>query len=1178
MTAIRSFNQFIRVVSEQLNHAKHVQIANNSEALTQLLLLALMSRTDNVGDSTWQPEQIVLVLPSDKELRKWDDFAKYSSNYPVLTMPHFSMWGKDKFSNRTYLRLQRLKALSSLTNVNSRHFVLTTPMGLSQLSMCKQEFIKGHLTLHVGDNRDQDDIVGFFEDLGYVCFPTVEEEGTFAVRGGIIDVWPVNQESPVRFEFVGDSIESIRIFSAENQRSITEFPVVSIAPSHEVIAPRQRRSEDIQKFFNLLIEQEIKASDRDGLIKAFQAGVKFTDFDLFAPIFRNGSHASLNYFSNQSLLVFPLSIDHTIKQYEGCYNEMKDAHSADLKSLRPTLNISEHFLKPEDFREALSSYKCIEFSNPFSVPSRQLFRFDTSLSRDDFPLGNVPSTELFEKWTSVFNEIINRQGGTVAVLAHEAGSLERIRSLLSSRPMQVRYDSSLLNQIGQQAALTNEVLLGKGDLCSPIWLEECNCLLIPEAAIFGVRQRKPKPPSAKLQGYLSSLAELKVSDLVVHVQHGIGRYEGMTSLIVNSVKSEFLIIAYHGNDKIYLPVDRLGQLQRYSGASDASSLPPLDKLGGGGWEKRKARVNDAIKEMAEQLLKVQAIRSTSKGYQYGIPDDTYTQFEAAFPYDETDDQLRAIQDVENDLISGKPMDRLICGDVGFGKTEIALRATMRTVLEGLQTLVVVPTTVLCHQHYRTFRARLEIHGVKVAHINRLTSAKRQAEILESLKNGTLDVLIGTHRLFSKDITPKRLGLLVIDEEQRFGVSHKEKLKQLRANAHVLTLSATPIPRTLHMAMLGLKDISILATPPQDRVSVRTYVSQFDDDIIINAINNEILRGGQVFFVHNRVEDIETVRLHLKKTIPSVDIRVAHGQMKEHHLESIFIDFIEQKFQVLLCTTIIESGVDIPNVNTMFVNRADRLGLAQLHQLRGRVGRSSVQAHAYFLTPPQIKLGQEAQERLAILASYQELGSGFEIARHDLELRGAGNLLGGEQSGHVTSVGLELYTNLLDQAIKQLQGVATEDAIDPEIKVSVSAFIPSTYIASEKLRLNFYKKLFVARDQDEIDQLYGEFEDRYGLFPSEVKILFKTAKLKVLLASLSCARLTQTSEFCELRFAGLNESQISHVVNTASRFPAVYRLTSDYRLLISIKQLTSPNLEQQLDFLDRLMSLLMNFVS
>jgi transcription-repair coupling factor (superfamily II helicase) len=1151
MAAVSGFDSLMRHAWQDLATRGRVQVAGSSESLTQLILLTLMTAGARPEDVTWTPRKLVVVLPTAKELGSWLAFTDQAAAYPGALLPYLSLWGNDRFINPSLARRQRVNALSRLAGGDAPAIVVTTLMGLGQLSLGRAAFRSASLRIAKGEEHDQDQLVAALEDLGYTRAQTVEEEATFAVRGGIVDVWPPSESDPARIEFIGDTVDSLRFFAATDQKSRHGAAALAIPPAYEALTPAATRKEDAQTLFNALLEQRVNPADRDGMLKAFQLGVRFPGFDLFGPLFRPESQAAVEYLDGDGVVVFPSGIESCLARYQEFYEAAEQAGAQDQAKGRPGLPAASHFLAPQALAERLEQTRYVELGNPYSSASVELYRLETSLIKEGAPPTHLAAADLFDRWARLFEEMLKKGEGAIAIVAHHDEQLDRIRNLLDHRDLPTVTDPTLFARIGHGDLPAGRIYLGKGELASHVWLEDRGLLVVPDPALFGGRPRKHKPASAKLQNYLSSFADLKVSDLVVHVQHGIGRYQGMTSLAVAGVMSDFLIIEYAGGDKIYLPVDRLSLLQRYSAGTEGQASHALDKLGGPGWEKRKSKVKGAIKDMAEQLLKVQAKRALARGHAFGAADDSYLQFEAAFPYEETEDQLRTIHDVDADLRSGKPMDRLVCGDVGFGKTEVALRAAMRTVLEGFQTLVLVPTTVLCYQHYRTFRDRLEKHGVKVAQVNRFVKAPELKAALEGVENGTVDVLIGTHRLLSKDVKPRRLGLLVVDEEQRFGVTHKEKLKGLRAGAHVLTLTATPIPRTLHMAMVGLRDISIIATPPQDRLSVRTYIARFDETLIREAIEQEVARGGQVFFVHNRVDDIEEMRLFLKSLVPHLEVRVGHGQMREQELEGVIVDFLEQKFHVLLCTTIIESGIDMPNVNSLIVNRADRFGLAQLYQLRGRVGRSSAQAYAYFLTPPEDRLPDEARERLAVLAAYQELGAGFQIASHDLELRGAGNLLGGEQSGHAAAVGLELYTEMLDGAIQELRGKVVDEKVDAEIKIPVAAVIPKAFIASENQRLSLYKSLFGAETEDDLRALRVEVEDRFGKLPPELVLLFKVARLKQLLRQIGCIKLTAGKDVYELRFAQLKELQIDHMIKAVRRKPETYRLTPDYRLLLAV---------------------------
>lgn len=1160
--SIHGLQSLLTAARADLAQGLKVQVAGVSETLAQLTVLGLAADA-NI-------RRIVVVLPTPKALPAWTQFVDYAlARSPIgrqgAVLPYYSSYGNDRFINPNLARRQRLFALSILGSTTPS-LVVTTAPALGQRTLTPSALEAANLRLKPGDEHDQDVLIAKLEDMGYLPAQTIEEEGTYAVRGGILDVFPVNRDDPVRIELIGDSVVSIRSFAVGDQKSKTTLTGALIAPAYEAITPVSSRKDDAQALFNTLLEQGVVAADRDGMLAQFQQGLKFAGFDMFLPIFRAESGSGLDHLGADTVVIFPEGEEPCIEHYKTHYEAIVGDCRKDLERQRPALPPPSHFETPEMLAARLVALpRIIEFGNPYASGSTRLYRMEARAVIDGAPQSGSFGAELFDKWTLVIESVLKKEGAAVAIFAHHEEQIERIANLLGHRGLKPTIDPDLLAKLGRGElgfGGLGGVFIGRGDLVSHAWLDDASVLIIPEQVLFGSRPRKVKPASQKLQNYLSSFADLKVSDLIVHAQHGIGRYRGLTTLTVAGITSDFLILEYSGNDKIYLPVDRLSLLQRYSAGSETSDVHALDRLGGGAWEKRKGKVKGAVRDMADELLKLNARRAVARGIAFGPADDTFLKFEASFPYEETEDQLRAIHDVEADLRSGKPMDRLVCGDVGFGKTEVAIRAAMRTVLEGHQVLVLVPTTVLCYQHYRTFRDRLERYGVRVAQVNRFVKPDDMKAATEGLKSGAVDILIGTHRILSKDIAPRRLGLLVVDEEQRFGVTHKEKLKELKAGAHVLTLTATPIPRTLHMSMVGLRDISIIATPPHDRLSVKTYISRFDQVLIRDAIEQEVRRGGQVFFVHNRVEDIEEMRLFIKTLVPGAEVRIGHGQMKEHQLEAVIVDFLEQKFPILLCTTIIESGVDMPTVNTLIVTRADRFGLAQLYQLRGRVGRSHLQAYAYFLTPAEERLTDDGKKRLDVLAAHQELGAGFQIASHDLELRGSGNLLGGQQSGHAAAVGLELYTELLEAAIHELRGEPAKERIDTEIKIPVSAIIPPEYVPGETQRLHLYKSLFAADSEEVLRSLRQELVDRFGPMPAECALLFKVARLKQQLRDLGALRLTAGKGVFEIRFSVLPTSQAEHLMKVVARQPKRYKLAPDNRLLMFHEVPERPNLAEQ----------------
>ncbi|MEK7828614.1 MAG: transcription-repair coupling factor, partial [Deltaproteobacteria bacterium] len=630
-------------------------------------------------------------------------------------------------------------------------------------------------------------------------------------------------------------------------------------------------------------------------------------------------------------------------------------------------------------------------------------------------------------------------GWGVFIICHNTGQAERLKELMEGA---LRLPTILI-----------------GDLSSGFRFPSIKLAVITEEEIFGQKVKRRPPPSHKIDAFLTQLQDLNIGDFIVHTIHGIGIYQGLKRLKIEDIENDFLLLEYQGGDKLYLPVQRLHLVGKYRGVE--GKKPEIDKLGSTRWEKTKGRVKKIAEEMAKGLLELYAARKVVEGFSFSGGDRLFSEFEASFEYDETPDQLSAIEDVLKDMEEPRPMDRLICGDVGYGKTEVAMRAAFKAVMDNRQVAVLVPTTLLAQQHYLTFKNRFAAYPVTIEVLSRFRSPKEQKYILKRLANGEVDIIIGTHRLLQKDVVVKDLGLIIVDEEHRFGVSHKERLKQMKRQVDVLTLTATPIPRTLHMSLAGIRDLSIINTPPEDRLAIKTVVAKFDDELIRDAVRRELARGGQVFFVHNRVESIAQMADYLKRLIPEARIAVAHGQMKEKGLEKVMADFINKGYDILLSTSIIESGLDIPSANTILINRADRFGLAEVYQLRGRVGRSSHRAYAYLLTPPELILAEDAKKRLKALQELSDLGAGFRLAAHDLEIRGAGELLGAKQSGQIAEVGFEMYTQLLEDAIKELKGENIEKEIEPEINLRVSAYIPENYIPDERQRLFIYKRIATA---------------------------------------------------------------------------------------------------------------------
>ena len=1154
-------NQFVLI--------PHVQCGGLSEGMSQLLAAGLAH--DIRADKLAGVKHLVIVLPTAKEITPWAHFvggtipalwqnpssaATGEERPPFSILPFLAGWGADRFVNNAVFRRQRSYSLSLLA-AGTPCVILTTAAALAQLTLPKSALQGLALNFAEGDEWDQDELVRHLEDMGYRGHVNAEEEGNYALRGGILDIYPVNYGLPIRIEFIGDSIGSMRFFSPENQRSLDSIAAAQVFPVSEVQIPSGERRSAAQKLYDFLLDQPVSQHDREGIVSQCREGLRFPGFDLLAPILRDESVPTLDYCKN-SLFLFPSGIDPCLASTGKLFDEWNVAHERDLTQERVSLPLERHFLALDRLGKDFSESPYVEIGNPIQREGVSQIRMAARQVIEGAPPPQRESKDggdMFDKWLARINTHVRNDSRPVALFAHHQEQLDRAAHLFEHRTLPTEFVPNLVARVLQGSLADGRIYLGLGEFTGHFWNDENHLLVLPEPILFGSNRRKSRPQSSKLQNLLSSFRDLKVGDLVVHVQHGIARYQGLTSFEISGTTGDFLVLEFAGGDRIYVPVDRLSLLQRYSSGIDESGSgaghPALDKLRSNSWEKRKGRVKKAVRDMADELLKLQAKRAVSESHICSAPGDSYFQFEAEFPYEETEDQIRAIQDVNTDLGLPRPMDRLICGDVGFGKTEVAIRAAYRMVLDGYQVLILVPTTILCYQHYRTFSARLSQHGVKVAQVNRFVRGPELQDAIKGLEEGRVDVLVGTHRILSSDIKPKRMGLMIVDEEQRFGVVHKEKLKNLRAGAHILTLSATPIPRTLHMAMLGLRDISIIATPPHDRLAVKSLVVRFDESIIRDAIHHELQRGGQVFVVHNRVEDIEEFTTFIKSLVPKTEVRFAHGQMSEHQLEKTIVDFLDQKFPVLVCTSIIESGVDMPHVNTLIVDRADRFGLAQLYQLKGRVGRSSEQAYAYMLTPGDERLSEDAMKRLDVLGTHQELGAGFQIASYDLELRGAGNLLGGDQSGHASEIGLELYTHMLESAINEIRGTPTQETVDTELRIPVTAVIPITYIANEGQRLHTYKRLFSAADDEDLRSIQDEARDRFGPPPVQFIRLIKVALLKIRLKALNVLSFSSGDrKHFEAKFAALTEAQAKVITEAARTQSKRFRLSPDYRLTIT----------------------------
>ena len=1005
-------------------------------------------------------------------------------------------------------------------------------------------------SLAPGDELDRDQFMAQLVRLGYTPAPLVEERGSCAVRGGILDLFPPSEPRPVRIELFGDTIETLRSFDPLSQRSLEPLERLTLLPSRELVLTPEMLAAFLPRLKARADELDLPADRRRLLAEELQGSIFPDGVEYLQPLFHPGLETLFDYLDAPLVvLVDPAALEQSSQQLvSDLLLGTEKAHSDGRLYPLP----AELYLTPDELTGLVEQQQRIELpllavSNdtpvgqllPISCENNSDLRI--SVGRDhDHALQGVAAR--IKDW--------QQSGWQCIITCHQPSQAERLRSLLEPYGIQPPATIAEGLEAAWQLAAAGGISLALGDLSRGFRLPEAKLVLIAEEELFGKRVRRKSGVSAlRSKQIMASLAELKPGDAMVHIDHGIGIYRGLQHLKMGAVEGDFLLLEYAGNDKLYLPIDRLGLVQRYVGGEGAQ--PHAAKLGGTGWEKTRSKARKAVEELAAELLEIYAKRQASQGFAFSPPDDLFREFEATFPWEETPDQLSAIMDVLADMQHSRPMDRLVCGDVGYGKTEVALRGAFKAVLDGKQVAVLVPTTILAQQHFETFSGRLKDHPVTVEMLSRFRTTAEQKAILERVKKGEIDIIIGTHRLLQKDVAFKDLGLLIVDEEQRFGVKDKDRLKQYRASVDIMTLTATPIPRTLHMSMMGIRDLSIIDTPPVDRQAIRTVVARDTDELVREAILRELQRDGQVFFVHNRVQSIGLVAERLRRLVPEARIAVAHGQMDEKELEKVMLSFMHGQTDLLLCTTIIESGLDIPRANTMIVDRADTYGLSQLYQLRGRIGRSTVRGEAYLLIPGQTAISQDARERLKIIQEITELGAGFRIATHDLELRGAGDLLGPRQSGAVADIGFEYYNQLLEEAIAQLKGEALEERCEPEINLAIPAFISESYVPDTNQRLVLYKRLVQAESDDEVAETLSEMADRYGRPPQPIITLGQIMQLRISLKRLKVNKIESDGKRLVFSFHPATPVNPELLIGLIRQEPQRYQFTPDHRLLVAL---------------------------
>ena len=1030
-------------------------------------------------------------------------------------------------------------------------FLVTTAAGLARRVVPPGSISAGVGRLSPGATVDVDEVARKLSASGYLRVPVVEDAGTFAVRGGLIDVWPASTELPVRAELDGDTITALRSFDPDNQRTLEAAAEVWLPPAREAVTTSDSVERARGAMRSLCDAVNLPSTKARQLVDDVASGRAFYGADGYLPAFFE-LEPLWSYLPDDTPVVVEEPTDclralsQEIERARAGEEAKAEAPHFPLEALyvrhreldswlegRPVVASHRSGVSGGERRGPLESLESPPIDAP-CVPVRDHADLARAVKAARASRGKQgaldPLVRRLEAWRDA--------GLEAAVSARTATQADRLATLLSHRGIRAIVDAAP----GEED--DDAVRIVTGELSRGGTAPAEGFVLVTEEEIFGQRTRRKPTRTRSARSVLEDLRALEPGDHVVHAEHGIGKYVGLEHKSINGVTVDLLVVEYAGGDRLFLPVYRLNQIQKHSGGEGA---PKLDRLGGQSFAKTKAKVERRVRQMADELLKLYAERNALERPPLRPTDDEYATFEATFPFEETRDQSLAIAEVNHDFEKRRVMDRLVCGDVGFGKTEVALRAAFRVALAGRQVALLCPTTVLAQQHYLTFASRLADYPIEVRALSRFQSKKVQTDTVRALKEGKVDVVIGTHRLLSKDVHFKRLGLLIVDEEQRFGVTHKERIKQLRTTIDVLTLSATPIPRTLQLAIGGLRDMSLISTPPVDRRAIRTITSRWDSNLIRDAVTRELSRGGQVFYVYNRVEDIYERAGRLRDLVPEARLAVAHGQMSETTLEKTMLQFVEGDFDVLVSTAIIESGLDIPRANTMIVDRADLFGLSQLYQLRGRVGRSSERAYCYLIVPPPAKLSSVAKSRIEALERYTDLGSGFHIASLDMELRGTGDLLGAEQSGFVASVGFDLFCQMLEEATHELRGEPLAHDVDPELSFDVDALLPEDYISEIGVRLSLYKRLASAADEADVADIASEMEDRFGPPPLDAKRYVELMRLKAELRRLRVlgCEASATSVTLHLREdTPLDPVAIGRLV---ARKKSAYKLTPDMRL-------------------------------
>lgn len=1069
------------------------------------------------------------------------------ASVPVQVFPDWETLPYDVFSPHPDIVSQRLAALHRLPALKRGIVIVPVQTLLQRLAPLKH-VVGGSFDVRVGQRLDLDAEKRRLESAGYRHVPQVLDPGDFAVRGGLLDVYPMGADQPFRVELLDDEIDTIRAFDPESQRSLDKIDAVHLLPGREV--PLDDAS--LKRALDALRERFDLDTRRSALYQDLKAGLAPPGIEYYLPLFFDKTATLFDYLAQDTLPILGDGALEAAEQFWSNTGERYEQRRHDLE--RPLLPPDALYLSPNALRERLNEGSRVEVCGE-GHPQR-----DRAVALGDQPAPALPIAARDHAPADALKSFLASYPGRVLIAADSAGRREALLELLQAaglRPEVVSGWPAFAPALPRAGEELSRFAIAVAPFDDGFAITQPAIAVLTERQLFPERASQPRRRrrvGREPEAIIRDLGELSEGAPIVHEDHGVGRYRGLITLEAGGLPGEYLEIEYAKGDRLYVPVAQLHLINRYSGASQETA--PLHSLGGEQWTKAKRKAAEKVRDVAAELLEIQAKRQARAGLAIDLDRSMYEPFAAAFPFEETPDQHAAIEAVIRDLGSSQPMDRVVCGDVGFGKTEVAVRAAFVAAAAGKQVAVLVPTTLLAEQHYRTMRDRFADWPLKVEVLSRFKTAKEIKAELEKVAEGKIDVVVGTHRLLQADVRFKDLGAVIVDEEQRFGVRQKEALKALRANVHLLTLTATPIPRTLNMAMAGLRDLSIIATPPAHRLAVQTFVVPWDDAQLREAFQRELSRGGQVYFLHNDVESIGRMQRQLEELVPEARIGVAHGQMPERELERVMLDFHKQRFNVLLSTTIIESGIDIPNANTIIMNRADKFGLAQLHQLRGRVGRSHHRAYAYLVVPDQKSITGDARKRLDAIAAMDELGAGFTLATHDLEIRGAGELLGEEQSGQMAEVGFSLYTELLERAVRsikrgELPDVDGSHARGAEVELHVPALIPEDYLPDVHTRLTLYKRISGAREAEELRELQVEMIDRFGLLPDPAKHLFAIAELKQRATALGIRKLDLGEKGGRVQFVEKPNVDPMAIIKLIQGQPKLYRMDGPDKLRMTL---------------------------